>query len=384
MSDDRKFKMRRGEEEDFIRWATLGTATPTELPAVIRIDGTQHRGLLSQPSARFTSDFTPPDYLIDGLLQRRFIYSLTAPTGAGKTAVALLIAAYVALAMLIGGRRTTAGRVLYFAGENPDDVRMRWIAMAEHLGFDIKNITVRFIPGAYKLAELAARIKQEVELLGGAELIIVDTSAAFFGGADENSNVEMGNYARSLRALTTLEGGPTVLVLCHPIKNAAADNLAPRGGGAFVNEMDGNLVCIKNDMLVTVSTQVKFRGVDFDPIPFELELVRAEALRDSEGRLIPTIIAKPVDEKRQTAIEAKSRSDEDAVLIAMDKHEGISFAAIAENLGLSKSKVQRVIKRLEKHKLVAKERDGYVLTEKGKKTAKTTAYNRDTAGAKYG
>jgi hypothetical protein len=37
----------------------------------------------------FLKGFIPPDYLIDGILQRRFIYSLTAPTGGGKTAIAL-------------------------------------------------------------------------------------------------------------------------------------------------------------------------------------------------------------------------------------------------------------------------------------------------------
>ena len=32
-------------------------------------------------------------------IQRRFVYSITAPTGSGKTAVALLLAAYVALSL---------------------------------------------------------------------------------------------------------------------------------------------------------------------------------------------------------------------------------------------------------------------------------------------
>jgi hypothetical protein len=42
---------------------------------------------LIQSSARFTENYVPPDYLIDGLLQRRYCYSLTAPTGTGKTAL---------------------------------------------------------------------------------------------------------------------------------------------------------------------------------------------------------------------------------------------------------------------------------------------------------
>ena len=81
---------------------------------------------------------------------------------------------------------------------------------------------------------------------GPFSLVIVDTSAAYFEGDDENNNVQAGNHARMLRSLIdTVEGGPTILVPAHPTKNATPDNLLPRGGGAFVNEMDTNLVCQK-------------------------------------------------------------------------------------------------------------------------------------------
>src|SRR5262245_45675118 len=77
MSEDKTFKMRPGEKDDFERWARLTSASITG-------EGV-YQFFLSQPSSRFVADFVPPDYLIDGLLQRRFCYSLTAPTGAGKT-----------------------------------------------------------------------------------------------------------------------------------------------------------------------------------------------------------------------------------------------------------------------------------------------------------
>ena len=154
-------------------------------------------------SAEFVAGFEPPNHLIDGLVQRRFCYSLTGPTGSGKTAVSLLLSAHVALPLPIGGREVEQGRVLYFAGENPDDVRMRWIAMAEHMGFDLNNIDVYFVPGVFKIEELDARIRQEIDVLGGVSLVIIDTSAAYFGGDSENDNVQMGAHARQLRNLTT-------------------------------------------------------------------------------------------------------------------------------------------------------------------------------------
>jgi hypothetical protein len=53
---------------------------------------------LIKSSSAFIKGFIPPDYLIDGILQRRFIYSLTAPTGGGKTAIALCLSASVGVA----------------------------------------------------------------------------------------------------------------------------------------------------------------------------------------------------------------------------------------------------------------------------------------------
>ena len=91
---------------------------------------------LFQTSAEFVAGFVPPDYLIDGLMQRRYVYSFTAKTGDGKTAIALLLAACVARGTTLAGREVEKGRVLFFAGENPDDVRARWIKLCEALGED--------------------------------------------------------------------------------------------------------------------------------------------------------------------------------------------------------------------------------------------------------
>ena len=88
---------------------------------------------LIQTSEEFAANFLPPEYLIDGLVQRRFIYALTGPTGTGKTCVAIRIAAHCALGKSLDGREVEKVRVLFFAGENPDDVRMRWIKQCEEM-----------------------------------------------------------------------------------------------------------------------------------------------------------------------------------------------------------------------------------------------------------
>jgi AAA domain len=53
-------------------------------------------------SAAFCKGFVAPDPLVEGVIMRGFIYALTAHTGRGKTAVALLIACCVALGRKLG------------------------------------------------------------------------------------------------------------------------------------------------------------------------------------------------------------------------------------------------------------------------------------------
>jgi len=61
-------------------------------------------------SEEFVEGFTPPDYLIDGFLQRQFIYALTGQTGSGKTAIALFIAYCVAKGRALGARSASWAR----------------------------------------------------------------------------------------------------------------------------------------------------------------------------------------------------------------------------------------------------------------------------------
>ena len=118
---------------------------------------------LIESSLLFTSSFTPPDYLIDEVLQRRFVYSMTAPTGGGKTSLALCMAAHLDLGRPLGGHEVEKCKVLFLAGENPDDVCMRWIKLCEELELDHSQVGVHFLPHVVSLTDrnTLARIQSE-------------------------------------------------------------------------------------------------------------------------------------------------------------------------------------------------------------------------------
>jgi hypothetical protein len=337
-------------------------------------------------------NFEPPDWLIDGILQRRFVYSLTGQTGHAKTAVALLLAELIARNDLdnpkLGPHSVSKGKVVYMVGENPDDVTMRLIgadSLRDYTGDNSPlDDRIWFVPGVFHIGQFYGQLANHCTQIGGIDLIIVDTSAAYFPGSDENLNTEIGDHARMLRALTTLPGEPTVLVLCHPVKYVTdVAQLLPRGGGAFIAEMDGNLTLRRIGDGVATMVELhhnKIRGPGFDPMVFRLEKITCEKLHDNTGKLIPTVHAVLVTDYEVEKEQNRATDDEDRVMIEGLADPDVSIAEMAERCGWhfangdpAKSRVVRALERLEKDHMVKKIRGKFELTEAGKIAARKAA-----------
>jgi hypothetical protein len=338
-------------------------------------------------NAEFVSQFEPLDYQIDGVMQRGFFYALTAPTNAGKTAVAVRIAAHVAPGTPLAGHEVLSGKVLFFAGENADDVRMRWIKTCEEIAIDQAAENLFWISGRLSISAMRERINAETDQHGPFNLIIIDSAAVFFEGDDENSNTQFGNYARMLRTLVEIKGGPSILVLCHPIKNYSLDNLVPRGGGAFLNELDSNLVLVPISEAPKVSElhwHAKHRGPDFAPISFKLTSGTSERIKDSKGRLIWTVTAAPLTRDEVDAAESTGNLRQEELLGAMERRPGASMARLAEACGWTyatgepnKSLVQRAMADLERRGMVKLKDGHWTLAWKDQKQGKNARYDRD-------
>jgi hypothetical protein len=346
----------------------------------------QANGEAKQPPAlitarQFVAGFKAPEYVIDGLFQRGRLYSFTAPTGHGKTAVSLCLDIHMATGRDLAGRAAEQGNIVYFAAENPDDVKARMILMADRLQLDLSSLPLQFVEGGFSFTDWGDHIRHEVERIGGALSVTVDTGPAFqaaCGFPDENDNMQALHFALKLRDLTKLAGNPMVLVPTHPIKNAAKDNLLPRGGGAFLNEMDGNFTLwAEGDRETTeMHWAGKLRGPAFDPIAFALEKGTCADLVDVKGRHIPSVYAYQVDQRRAESAHARQREDEDAVLVAMHQAPDRTISSWAELLGwLSqagdplKSRVHRTLERLKAEKLITQKRGRWTLTGAGRNEA---------------
>lgn len=334
-------------------------------------------GNLLITGAEFVSGFTPPSYLIDGIVQRGYLYSLTARTGHGKTAVDLYLCQCIARATAAHGRKVKQGAVLFCAGENADDIRARWIVLADTLRFDIAATPVFFIDGIIDIKASTPRIVEEANRIGDVILVVVDTAAAYFTGDDPNNNAQQVAFARDLRALTVqIESKPALVVNCHPVKNASKDNLIPMGGSALINEVDGNLTLwADGEGQTTLHWQGKFRGPEFEPMTFKIETAFSDRVVDSDGRRMPSVVAGPMSDMEIEMVTASSESDENVLLAIIGHNKGASVAAMARKASWvnqsgapNKAKVVRTATRLLESKLIARYRGSkYAITSTGKK-----------------
>jgi hypothetical protein len=221
------------------------------------------------------------------------------------------------------------------------------------------------------------KLRAEALRVGGEfGLVIIDTGPVFYEGDDENNRTQQARHAAMLRELIDIiPGKPAVIANVHPIKNAAPDNLLPAGGGSFLNQVDGNLTAAKTDNTTELHWQGKYRGVEFAPMHFMLRTVTHEDLKDSRGRLMPTVVCDYISDQVREEMGRQKMNDEDRMLAFINEEPKASQAILAVKMGWKlfngephKSKVARCVAGLIKHKLVEKTRAGnYRLTGDGHK-----------------
>jgi predicted transcriptional regulator len=124
--------------------------------------------------------------------------------------------------------------------------------------------------------------------------------------------------------------------------------------------------------------QGKFRGPEFAPMNFLIKTVTHQDLKDSDGRLIPTIICECLTEAATDEIAAAKRKDDDAILALVEADPAASYSSLAIKMGWklysgepNKMRAKRCVDNLKRAKLIKETRAGhYQLTPEGKKALK--------------
>lgn len=198
------------------------------------------------------ADIPTRDWVIPGLLLKRYLSVLVAPPGSGKSLLTLQLAIATATALQWGGWTVRAPKkvMVVNAEDDKDEMRRRLIAAAKVMGVPQCELTGRVnlaeSPESIVIARTDAKTRTVIRtplledlvqtiIENQIEVLIVDPFAETFEG-DENSNSEI-KWAGILWREVARRSGAAVMLVHHTRKYAGAmagDADASRGGGALI------------------------------------------------------------------------------------------------------------------------------------------------------
>jgi hypothetical protein len=170
-------------------------------------------------------------WLVDELIPANGLVALIGSPGAGKSFLALDLAAHIAAGRQWFGRKTSTGLVVYVAAEDPHGLRLRVAALRDAGGFPAE-LPLALLTADFDLRKAGdiRRLTDHLRVVDAAAsaplaLVIIDTLSRTFGDGDENT-ADMAGYVRQLGQLQSALAC-SVMVLHHPPKNAGGKS--PRG-----------------------------------------------------------------------------------------------------------------------------------------------------------
>ena len=224
-----------------------GTITAAKLPATINDTTAVAPAKLISPAAWPNEAPPPVDWLVTARIPRGDVTTLHGDGGAGKTDIALRLAANVARGASDWlGHEIAAGKVLFVSGEEPErELRRRMWLHSQRDGYRLDELADNFrlwMPNKISDAAMAiserhgsimqpTRIMQEIAaaILDFAPvLVIVDNVAATFAG-NQNDRVMVRSYVNLWRQIAHGPSKPAVLLLDHPSLSGLT-NSTGRGG----------------------------------------------------------------------------------------------------------------------------------------------------------
>jgi len=259
---------------------------------------------VSQPASGFAftrigdiigDGLKPVAWLVRNYVEADSLALMFGDPGCGKSFAAIDLACCIATGTPWHGNKTTKGAVFYIAGEGQNGLARRFAAWAQHNGIPLSGapLFVSHRPAQLCSAAAAAEVASAVEELGTTTgqkpaLIVIDTLARNFGGADENSAQDMGSFIANLDAFLRAKWRATVLVVHH---SGHADKSRARGSTALKGALDAEYSLTKDESGVVRINATKMKDAEQPaPVAFKLETVEIDGLVDDEGRPVTSAV----------------------------------------------------------------------------------------------
>lgn len=197
------------------------------------------------------SDIRPTDWLIHGFFESDSMSLLFGDPAAGKSFVAIDLAACIATGKDWHGHKTKQGAVIYIAGEGMNGISKRFAAWSKHNETDLQSAPLFISNRAAQLsdeglakhaADVVSSICSERDITPA--LIVIDTLARNFGAADENSTRDMNAFISNVDSLLRIPYNACVLIVHHA---GHGDKNRGRGSSALKGALDAEYSVVKHN-----------------------------------------------------------------------------------------------------------------------------------------
>lgn len=165
------------------------------------------------PASEFAQG-QPPGWIIKGVIPRAELVVLFGESGAGKSFVALDMAAAIVRGIDWRGHRTKPGRVVYIAAEGGGGFRNRLRAYEQFHKVGLDGLPLGIIHAAPNFLQKADALDVTKAILaaGKADVVVVDTFAQVIPGANENAAEDIGKALVHCRGIHRATGAVVILV----------------------------------------------------------------------------------------------------------------------------------------------------------------------------
>lgn len=259
-----------------------------------------------------------PAWLVHGLIPARSLTMVFGDSAAGKTHIVTHVGINVAAGLALFGNPSIQQATAYVAGEGANGMRARIDAVKRHRPeLDGKALPFLLIADEIRLLDpvdihrLYATLDDYVCLLAKREMtlgiVVLDTLAHLFSGADENSSIDAATIVRVCASIRD-RYGCAVLVVHHSGKNPG---LGPRGHSSIRAAFDAVLEVKRVGRNRSSLTIEKMRDGEADR-SFDFGLKQIELGQGPEGEPVTSCVVEELGPARR---EAAQRTSAENVLL---------------------------------------------------------------------
>lgn len=295
-------------------------------------------------------------YVVKGIFGKGQIIVFWGAPGGGKSFNVTEIACCIGANVRWRGRRVRGGVVVCVVAESARPYIENRIAALIQERPELARAAVFIVPLALDLLHaergdvdrVIATAKNLAEQIGEVVLIAIDTLAATFGGGDENTPGDMGQYVANIRRIIA-ETSAAVLIVHHCGKNEAA---GMRGHSALLGALDAELAIEGEPGGQRILRTGKVRdGAAFtDLFAFTLRVI--DLGTDQDGDPVTTCVIDSTDERgtrraRQQRKGAALGKHQKAVLHTLETAGGrmarVELARKLKDEGMARNRVHDAI-----------------------------------------